>query len=67
MAKVDTSFLSVRGFQEKVNEKLPNSATLREAYEKVEEEYREIFGTRRYSDYHSFRQVRRRVIQKSGH
>ena len=52
------------GFLKRFYSYINNEDTLTDAYEKVEAEYIEIFGQRRYSNYHSFRNVRDRKLRK---
>lgn len=49
-----------RDFVNAVIEESGNTDTYKQAYEKIEEEYSQIFGVRRYSDYSVFRNAKHR-------
>ena len=57
--------ISADGFVRKFWEKTREHKTYKEAYEKLEQEYQDIFGKRRYSDYNSFRICRDRAAKKN--
>ncbi len=54
-----------RRFDERFLEKTRTCETYEEAYQAVEGEYRQTFGTRKYSNYNSYRRARWRRIKKN--
>lgn len=58
--------LSTRdGFYSQYFEEIPRSRTNEEAFNKVNDLYRELFGEDRYSDFDSFKKVTRRYFNKN--
>ena len=55
--------LTFSGFNKRFEELIKDSKTYSEAYDKAEDEHEHNFGSRRYSDYQSFRHLRRRRIK----
>lgn len=51
-------------FDERFLEKTRECDTYEEAYQEVEAEYKKTFGTTKYSNYHSYRNARRRRIKE---
>lgn len=57
--------LRADGFVQKFWEKTKHHNTYKAAYEELEKEYEDLFGSRRYSDYNSFRICRDRKTKKN--
>jgi len=54
------ALLSPSGFENKFHKYCKSSKTYEQAYERVEKEYEQTFGKRRYSSYDSFRVTKNR-------
>jgi hypothetical protein len=55
---------TAKEFFELVRKHMPETKTVKEAYDKAEEECEKQFGRRRYSDYNSFRVVKHHYKKK---
>ena len=56
--------LTVEGFIREVEDKLPQTQSFKQAWEKTEEEYKELMGCYRYSSYDHFKTVKSRKKKK---
>jgi len=56
--------ISIEGFDKAFMNNLATSVSYEEAYEKVEAKYKSMFGKRRYTNYHCYRNSRRRRLMK---
>lgn len=59
--------LSVDGFIEAVEDKYPQTQSVKRAWEQTEEEYKELLGSYRYSSYEHFRSVKSRKKKQRRH
>lgn len=57
--------LSVSGFIEAVEDKLPQTQSVKRAWEETEEEYKDLVGHYRYSTYDHFRSIKSRKKRKN--
>lgn len=57
--------LTVEGFIREVEDKLPKTQSFKQAWEKTEEEYKELMGFYRYSSYDHFKTVKSRKKKKT--
>ncbi len=53
----------IQDFDKRFLQLTGDSATYEEAYERLEQEFSEQFGTRRYKNYESYRKTRNRRIK----
>ncbi len=62
---IETKTYTPQGFLNRFYELCSKYKTYKEAYEAVEKEHQEYFGTRRYASYSSFNVVRYRLTNNS--
>lgn len=64
--RFDSERATFDSFLERWKELIPISPTIREAYERTEDEHLEIYGCRRFAEFSSFARARRNHLAK-GH